>query len=191
MNPHKRSTRHTLAALVTLLLMTLVVPVHQAHAVTGWGIGASYEMRDAEPGNGFGVRLERGILTSVPLLDFKMRAHFSFFSEDVDSYKDVSVPAELGAFDYGLAITGGIGFGLLHPYVGVGLGQERFRSESNEPVLDFSEDSLYWNLYGGLRLPFLPVISPFIEYRFTRLFDDDEFDYNHNSRLAVGVTLNF
>ncbi|TVQ71630.1 MAG: porin family protein [Balneolaceae bacterium] len=191
MNLQMKSIWNTLAALAVMLLMWLVVPVQQAHAVTGWGIGASYEIRDADPGNGFGLRLERGILSSVPLLDFKMRAHFSFFSEDVDSYRDFGPPAELGLFDYGLAVTGGIGFGLFHPYVGLGLGQERFRSESDEPILDFSENSIYWNLYGGLRLPILPLVSPFVEYRFTRLMGADEIDYNHNSRLAFGVTLNF
>ncbi len=174
-----------------LLLAIILVPVRDAHAVTGWGIGASYEIRDSNPGNGFGLRLEKGILSAVPLIDVKMRAHFSYFSEDVSSYRDVGLPAELDVFDYGLAITGGIGFGLLHPYVGLGLGQERFRSESDEPLLDFSENSIYWNLYGGVRLPILPLLSPFVEYRFTRLMDADEFDYNQNSRFAFGVTLNF
>lgn len=191
MNLQMKLIRNTLTAFTAMLLMGLVVPVQQAHAVTGWGIGASYEIRDADPGNGFGLRLERGILSSVPLLDFKMRAHFSFFSEDVGSYRDIGPPAELSVFDYGLAVTGGIGFGLLHPYAGVGLGQERFRSDSDEPILDFSENSIYWNLYGGLRFPVLPLLSPFVEYRFTRLMGAEEFDYNHNSRIAFGVTLNF
>jgi opacity protein-like surface antigen len=188
MNHPTRSILNTLAA---MLLLWLVVPVQQAHAVTSWGIGASYEIRDAEPGKGFGVRLERGILSSVPMLDFKMRAHFSYFSEDVSSYRDIGLPAELGLFDYGIAVTGGLGFGLLHPYVGAGLGQERFRSDSDAPVLDFSENSIYWNLYGGLRFPVLPLLSPFVEYRFTRLMGADEFDYNQNSRIAFGVTLSF
>jgi len=123
MNLQMKLIRNTLTAFTAMLLMGLVVPVQQAHAVTGWGIGASYEIRDADPGNGFGLRLERGILSSVPLLDFKMRAHFSFFSEDVGSYRDIGPPSELSVFDYGLAVTGGIGFGLLHPYAGVGLGR--------------------------------------------------------------------
>ncbi len=177
--------------LLAFLLLGTVIPVQNAEARSSWGIGASYEVRDSDPGNGFGLRLERGILSTVPLLDFKMRAHFSYFSEDVESYRDVQIPAELGVFDYGLAVTGGIGFGLLHPYVGLGLGQERFRSDSDEPVLDFSEDSIYWNLYGGLRLPILPLVSPFVEYRFTRMMGADEVDYNHNSRIAFGVTLSF
>ncbi len=186
-----KTIRNTFAALATILLMGLVVPVQQAHAVTGWGIGASYEIRDADPGKGFGLRLERGILSSVPMLDFKMRAHFSFFSDEVSSYRDAGLPADLDVFDYGIAVTGGLGFGLLHPYVGLGLGQERFTSESEIQVLDFSENSIYWNLYGGLRFPVLPAISPFVEYRFTRLMGADDFDYNHNSRIAFGVTLSF
>ncbi len=191
MNLQMKMIRNTLTTFTAMLIMWLVVPVQQVHAVTSWGIGASYELRDADPGKGFGLRLERGILSTVPMLDLKMRAHFSFFSDEVSSYRDAGLPAELDLFDYGIAVTGGLGFGLLHPYVGVGLGQERFRSESDTPILDFSENSTYWNLYGGLRFPILPMLSPFIEYRFTRLMDADDFDYNQNSRIAFGVTLSF
>ena len=184
-------TKTTRNLLITFLFLWIVFPAQNAYAVSSWGIGASYEMRDSDPGRGFGLRLERGILSGVPLLNLKMRAHFSFFSDEVSSYRDAGLPADLDLFDYGIAVTGGPGFGLLHPYVGVGLGQERFRSLSDTPVLDFSENSIYWNLYGGLRLPILPAVSPFVEYRFTRLMSADDFDYNHNSRLAFGVTLSF
>ncbi|MDZ7695011.1 MAG: hypothetical protein U5K69_28490 [Balneolaceae bacterium] len=32
----------------------------RSNAQAQWGIGASYEVRDEEPQNGFGVRIERG-----------------------------------------------------------------------------------------------------------------------------------
>ncbi|MFO8029413.1 MAG: outer membrane beta-barrel protein [Cyclonatronaceae bacterium] len=194
MNQLTKSIRNVVTV---LLLLWLTVPVQQAQAVSSWGIGASYEIRDSDPGKGFGLRLERGILSGVPLLDVKLRAHFSYFSDDVGSYRDVQVPAELDVYDFGIAATGGIGFGLLHPYAGVGLGREQFEASQPEvelngtPELDFSDDSIYWNLYAGLRLPVLPAVSPFVEYRFTRLMGADDFDYNHNSRLAFGVTLSF
>ncbi len=189
-----KTLRHILTA---FMLLWIVFSTQNAHAVSSWGIGASYEIRDSDPGRGFGLRLERGILSGVPLLDFKLRAHLSYFSENVSTYRDVQLPTELDVYDFGIAVTGGIGFGLLHPYAGAGLGREQFEASQpgEEPDgtlgISFDDDSIYWNLYGGVRLPILPAVSPFVEYRFTRLMSAEEFDYNHNSRLAFGVTLSF
>ncbi len=178
--------------LTAFLFLWILLSVSDAQARSSWGIGASYEVRDSNPEKGFGLRLERSILSGVPLLDFKLRAHFSYFSESVSSYRDIQLPTELDVYDYGIAATGGISFGLLHPYAGVGLGKERFDAEQSAPQgLSLSDDSIYWNLYGGLRLPILPVLNPFVEYRFTRLMSSEEFDYSHNSRFAFGIMMNF
>lgn len=180
---------------ITILALSLLilVPAETSEAKK-WGIGVSYETRDAEPGNGFGLRLERSILSSLPLVNVDLRAHFSYFSKDVDSYKDWTSPAELDAYDFGLSAIGGINLGLLGPYVGVGLGSESFsavQTAAQEQSLDENENSLYWNFYGGVSIPLLRVIKPFAEYRFTRLMGSDGFDYSHNSRIAIGVTLKF
>ena len=44
-------------------------------------VGASFELRDEEPQSGFGVRIQSGFLNSIPVVNFGLRAHFSYFSE--------------------------------------------------------------------------------------------------------------
>lgn len=178
---------------ITILALSLLilVPAETSEAKK-WGIGVSYETRDADPGRGFGVRLERSILSSLPLVNVDLRAHFSYFSEDVDSYRDIQAPAELDVYDFGLSAIGGINLGLLSPYVGAGLGSESFSAvQTGVQDRNVDENSFYWNFYGGVAFPLLRVIKPFAEYRFTRLMGSDEFDYSHNSRIAIGVTFNF
>ncbi len=180
---------------IILFILSLVL-VQNAEAQSRWGVGTSFEIRDNAPSNGFGLRLERGIFSDLPLVDIKMRAHFSYFSESVESYRDIPgegiSSADLGVYDFGLAATGGISFGLLNPYVGAGLGSENFRAVMDDfEDQNVSDDNLYWNLYGGALVSILPRLKPFVEYRFTRLLGADEFDYNHDSRFAIGVMLEF
>jgi opacity protein-like surface antigen len=177
---------------VTLFAFTLI-PVQNAQAQ--WAIGASYEMRDLEPTNGFGLRIQRGILQGLPVVDLGIRAHFSYFSETVDSYRDVptSTSVDLDSYDFGLAGYGGVNLGLLKPYAGVGLGSESFEAVQSgaQNDFEFEDNSIYWNLFIGAEISPIPVLKPFIEYRFTRLFADDGFDYRQNGRLAIGLTINF
>src|SRR5690625_6542447 len=66
--------------LPALLLLASVLFISQP-AAAQWAIGASYEMQNENPENGFGVRVERGIIGNLPLLDLSMRAHFSYFND--------------------------------------------------------------------------------------------------------------
>jgi hypothetical protein len=67
-------------ALLTFISALLLLPLtFTKTADAQWSIGASYEVRDEEPTNGFGVRLERDILSAVPVVDLGLRGHFSFF----------------------------------------------------------------------------------------------------------------
>lgn len=175
--------------IASALIAITLIPAEKAEAQLG--IGASYELRDTEPTNGFGLRVQSDILGSVPLIDLGMRAHFSYFSESVQSYRDVQVPAELDSYDFGLAALGGVNIGLLKPYVGAGLGSESFEAVSQQENFDFSDNSIYWNIFIGAEVAVIPVLKPFIEYRFTRLFNDDGFDHRQNGRLALGLTLVF
>lgn len=175
-----------------ILIISVFLPIERVMAQSSWGAGVSYEMRNSNPNNGFGLRLERNILSGLPIVDVNLRAHFSYFSEEVSSYRDAQVPADLDVYDFGVAATGGIGFGLLKPYAGVGLGSENFNAvQSDVEQLDISENSIYWNLYGGVSFPLVPVVKPFAEYRFTRLLGSEGFDYSHNSRVAIGILLKF
>lgn len=173
-----------------ILFAFFFIPAETAEAQ--WGAGVSYELRENEPFNGFGLRIQRDVTGALPFVNLGLRAHFSYFSEDVESYRNVGVPAELESYDFGLAVLGGVSVGLLNPYVGGGLGRESIEavhSGTEQQVVE--NNSLYWNLFVGAELSPLPVLKPFIEYRFTRLFDDEGFDYNQNGRLAIGITLVF
>ncbi len=178
--------------IVTALVLFVFLFIPAENAEAQWGIGASYEMRDYEPTSGFGLRIQRDILGGLPILNVGLRAHFSYFSEEIESYRNVGIPAELESYDFGMAALGGINVGLLKPYVGAGLGSESFEFAGvGTEQQNFEDNSLYWNLFVGAELSPIPVLKPFIEYRLTRFFDDDESDYNHNGRLAVGISLVF
>jgi len=173
-----------------ILIVCLFIPAEKA--VAQWAIGASYELREHDPASGFGLRIEHNFLGGMPVVNIGLRAHFSYFNETVGSYRNPAFPAELESYDYGLALLGGVKVGLLRPYVGAGLGRENFEAVyQRTDQLGVEDYSLYWNLFIGAELLPLPVIKPFIEYRFIRLFNDDFFDYKHNGRLAVGVKLLF
>jgi opacity protein-like surface antigen len=186
---YKRITTSFFLTAAILFALTFI-PAEKAEAQ--WGIGASYELRDTEPTNGFGLRVQKDILGAVPMFDLGIRAHFSYFSESVQSYRDVQdIPYELDSYDFGLAGLGGINLGFIKPYAGAGLGSESFEAVSQQDNFEFSDNSIYWNIFVGAAVTPIPVLKPFIEYRFTRLFSDDGFDHRQNGRLAIGITLEF
>lgn len=175
--------------LTTALILTVLVPAEQAAAQ--WSAGASYEVRDEDPTNGFGFRLQNDILSGLPVIDIGLRGHFSFFNEEIDAEQG-SYTTEIDTYDFGLAAYGGIEAGLVKPYVGMGLGSENYKAvRSDAENQSFDENNYYWNVFIGTEVLPIPVIRPFIEYRFTRMFEDTEFDYKQNSRLAVGVAIHF
>lgn len=186
-----RDQRHIGIWILPLLLLITLVPQEKAVAQTG--IGASFETRDISPENGFGLRVEQGILNFVPLVDLKMRAHFSYFSEESRfQFPGGEFTAELDSYDFGLAATGGIPLGLIAPYAGLGIGSESFKAvEQGAQSGEFDEDYFYWNVFTGVKVVTLPMLKPFVEYRFVRHFEDDQFYSNQNSRWAFGVTLEF
>lgn len=184
-----KSLRYT-ALLSTLFLALAFFPVE--YATAQWGVGASYETRDEHPNNGFGLRLERKILQTIPLADLSIRAHASFFSEDIDNYGDAGEPAELDSYDFGLAARGGVSLGMFSPYVGLGLGSERLEAvRQGAQQGSFENNSLYWNVFTGAEFSLIPMVKPFVEYRFSKMFDDDEVAYDQNGRWAFGLMLEF
>lgn len=177
--------------LVTLSFLLAFVSINQI-AQAQWAVGASYEIRNEDPENGFGFRLERGILQGVPLLDFGVRAHFSYFNDENNINRDqVTVSREIDVYDYGLAVLGGVKLGVVKPYVGLGIGNQQFKVNADLEEFDFDESSFYWNGFGGAEFTFLPVLSPFIEYRIANLTGTDDIDFDNVSRLAIGINLRF
>lgn len=156
-----------------------------------WSLGASYENRNEDPTNGFGLRVERSVLSAVPVVDFNMRAHFSYFNEENEmSREGTTYSGDMEAYDFGLALTGGVGIGLVKPYIGLGLGAESFDFDSGDTG-SFDETNLFWNGFGGLELTLLPMVSPFVEYRISKISGTDQIEFDNVSRLAVGVSLRF
>ncbi|MDX1586347.1 MAG: porin family protein, partial [Balneolaceae bacterium] len=141
-------TKKLSAACMIVLAGLLVVP-QQASAQ--WSIGASYEMRQEVPENGFGVRIERSILNPVPIVDLALRAHFSYFSEENGVTESGASFGEIQNYDFGLAAIGGVSLGLLKPYVGLGLGSNTFDVSGGDfqTVSNTSESALFWNALVG------------------------------------------
>lgn len=160
-------------------------------------IGVSYELRDEDPKGGFGLRVQKGILTQVPTIDIGMRAHFSYFSDD-NSVTDggVTYSQELTNYDFGLAIVAGISVGLIEPYVGLGLGSETLELKPEEVVgislMDENESNIYWNGIVGAKVPVIPLVKPFVEYRYSNnsISEPDVAELT-TGRIIFGVSISF
>lgn len=198
MNLYTNMKKKILLSLFTVALLLPLTLTETADAQ--WSVGASYEVRDEDPTNGFGARIERGILSSVPVVDLGLRAHFSYFNETNDASADgVTFDRTFESYDVGLAATGGISVGLVKPYVGLGIGWDNTSLEYSENISEselgvqehFDTEDIYWNGFVGAEVTILPVLSPFIEYRFTQISGREDIDMDSVSRLALGVSLRF
>lgn len=188
--------RHYIKVATTgLFLLSLFMFPQQGLAQ--WSIGASYEIRDKEPENGFGIRLERGLLGDAPVVDLRLRGHFSYFSKDNYAGEDGIEYGQIENYDFGLAGVGGVSVGLLTPYIGVGLGSTttdlkdaQLPSQGNEG----SESKLFWNGFVGAELSPIPAVKPFVEYRLQAAQSFDELQESvdeSNGRLIFGISLAF
>jgi len=188
-------------AFATFALLLSAAP---QSASAQWSLGASYEIRNEEPKNGFGVRLERGILNSLPLVNLDIRAHFSYFNDENNvTYNDgsasYSFSQDVTNYDYGLAAVGGVTVGPISPYVGLGLGAttldvNRDDLPNNSAFNEEANDSaIYWNGFVGAKLSALPI-QPFVEYRLEDVsnYEDELRDVeSSNGRMIFGVSLSF
>lgn len=187
--------------LITLFSVALLLPLAITESADAqFSIGASYEVRDEDPTNGFGLRVEQGIFSSVPVVDLGIRGHFSYFNETNEaSSNNITIDQTMESYDFGVAATGGVSVGLVKPYVGLGIGWDNssleysdgFSGSESEFRDEFEADDFYWNGFVGAEVTILPMVSPFIEYRFTQISGRDEIDLDNISRLALGVSLRF
>src|SRR6056297_2739141 len=99
--------KYFVALLGVFMLATVTPEITKAQ----WSIGASYEIRQEDPTNGFGARIERKILTGLPIVDLGIRAHFSYFSEENGVTKDDISYGKIENYDFGLAAIGGVSLG--------------------------------------------------------------------------------
>jgi opacity protein-like surface antigen len=169
-----------------------------------WAVGASYEIRSESPETGFGARVENTVDLPVPMVNLGFRGYFSYFSEENQlSQNNIEYSQVLKNYDFGASVLGKVNIGLAKPYVGVGLGSSTtdlsYSDAENLSVsLEGDDDSrfAYHGLIGG-EISLIPMLNPFIEYRFTDYSGDLSFDNTQtqikdsNGRLIFGVTLRF
>lgn len=186
-------------SILTIIVFTLALGIMPQMSIAQTSIGASYEIRNEEPQNGFGLRLERDILQKLPIVNLSLRGHFSYFNEDI-SYDNRTYSTDITNYDYGLAAVGGVSLGLLSPYVGLGLGAStldvnRDNLPSGSPLDSENDDSaIYWNGFVGAEVSPIPMLKPFVEYRFEDVsnYSDELSDVqNSTGRLIFGVSLSF
>lgn len=195
------------ASLTGIMLLAVVFAL-PAQTMAQWSLGASYQMRDEAPENGFGVRLEREILQGLPLVDLGIRAHFAYFSEGnnltvTGENKDITF-GEVKYYNYGLSAVAGVSVGFIKPYVGLGLGAstidikvEDVQGAADSPG-DQSDTKFYWTGFVGAELTIIPKLHPFIEYRFEPVDEaGDAFNnvsdklFDSNGTLLLGLELSF
>jgi len=167
---------------VVILLILMAVP---ARTSAQWGIGASVEIREEVPENGFGVRIERKIVQKVPVVDLRLRGHASFFNEENDAGT-----RELKTYDIGVMALGGISIGLIKPYAGFGIGLADFDLEDTDLGFSADDKNVFWNVVLGAEVSPLPALKPFFEYRFQQV-DEPDFISDSDGRLVFGVSLFF
>lgn len=178
------------------------------------GIGGSFEIRDKAdidgvPQNGIGFRLENSIGPKMPFLKLGLRFHASLFNEEYDFRNEVpnlsETNFESSVYDFGAALIGEIKIPFLaNPYGGFGLGYEiqdiRTVLVPNLDVIapiqnvtgigSIEKNSLYYNAFIGLKFTPIPVIRPFIEYRYSG-FTSLETITEQPGRLQFGLLLEF
>lgn len=175
-------------AIPTVILLAFAIP---QHAVAQWGIGASYEIRQEDPQNGFGARIERQILGKLPIVNLGLRAHFSYFSDENGVTKNGVRYGKIENYDFGLAGIGGVSLGLVKPYIGLGLGSTTFNIDSEDVQnADSEESKVFWNALVGSEVSIIPKLKPFVEYRFQQV-EEPEFAPGSNGRLIFGLSLSF
>ncbi len=184
-------------------LTILMAVIFSASSFAQLEIGASYELRDEEPKNGFGLRIEKGILEKLPVVNLSLRLHGSYFSEEnnVDpNNQSFSYSEDLTHYDVGVAAVGGVNVGLLEPYVSVGLGTENYEraikdvqnNQGNALPEEGKENSMYWNLSVGAKVTVIPVLKPFVEYRYSnKELAEPTLADAQNGRIMFGVSLSF
>jgi len=186
------------------LLLFLLFSIVSTQGFAQWSLGASFELRNEDPQSGFGLQLHRSVFNNIPVFTTDLRLHASYFSEEnrVDTFQE-NLSRDFVSIDYGVDLLAGINVGLVKPYAGLGLGAETFDFEAvgwrtiggdaaQEVDESIRETNIFWNITAGAQLTSIPVIRPFIEYRYvsTELSQPDV-AVTQNERIIFGVLLSF
>ncbi|MEX0720923.1 MAG: porin family protein [Balneolaceae bacterium] len=183
-----------------LPLAALTLIIFSTSAIAQIEIGASFELRNEDPESGFGLRIQKGFFEILPMVDVGLRAHFSYFREEnqVDDSGGFSYSEDLTNYDFGIAAYGGVSLGLMEPYIGLGLGSETTDINVDYPLgagpgpEEGEESNIYWNTFVGAKVTIIPLVKPFVEYRYSnKELGEPTLADAQNGRIMFGVNLSF
>lgn len=182
--------------IATFLVLFMAIGYTQANAQ--YIFGASYEVRSDEPTNGFGLHFQNDFTVVPMLLDVGFRFQTSFYNEQYNArLQDLEVRQDDTAYDFGLGIIATASAGFVAPYVGVGLGYEvfnrdtRFSGNGGAMITESDSDNgLYYYGAVGVGVSAIPVLRPFVEYRYRGVTSTD-FMPSEYGTWAFGVQLRF
>lgn len=199
----------TLGSVFTCLL--IVALLYPAQSNAQFAIGGGYELRDEEPKTGYMVMIENGFLKRFPMISLKTRLHLSVFADEI-SVRDQDVLNQLelsetqqllsqvDSYDFGLAVLMGVNLGIVKPYAGLGLGNESYKIDYSIPPSltvpsnfkqSLSDNGFYGNVFIGTEISPIPILKPFVEYRFSTFLTQEEINYSQNGRISLGLKLQF
>lgn len=200
--------------LTILLLSIMSFPLLTVHSVEAQiALGGGLELREEDPETGINLRLEKELGFSLPFVKFRGRIQGGFFTEDgveltQNQLSQFSDP-EINSYYAGANLLAEIGIPIpINPYGGLGVGYETVSVKAGDAsgnqsgnFLDDTEGSAYIEATVGLKLSLLPLVKPFVEYRYVEPFSDfDEFrnnvtslsrDAKANNRFVFGILLQF
>lgn len=172
------------------------------------GISATYEIRQEEPTQGLGFRVEKQFSSDENFINLGIVGHTSIFNKNITLKRTVTNGSamlfdqiDLSTFDVGLAIKLAANAPLVTPYLMGGLGFENYSlkadARTGEVNVPADDRSLMLNASVGIQLRLIPAIRPFAEMRFSQNISDYEFEQVYDNlevsknRLAFGVQLRF
>lgn len=209
--------RYLVTILISVIFL-FIFPTKQLSAQLG--IGVSYEKREVSSENtsylpeyGFGIRVENDFGPKIPLIKLGWRLHASAFSleesfnEQLNEVLDRNVNAVVADVGFSLFIEVKMPL-FINPYAGGGLGFETRKDVRNILVptpqqnessqnqafsflpSDIKGNSIYYHGFIGMKFSPIPILKPFVEYRYSHLTEVGDLN-NIPGRLLFGVTLEF
>jgi hypothetical protein len=190
--------------ILPVLLLTATSSIVHAQG----GISATYEIRQEEPKQGLGFRVEKLFGYDDDFINVGIVGHTSIFNKNITLKRTVTNGGamlfdqiDLSTFDIGLAVKLAANPPLLTPYLMGGLGFENYSlkadTRSGQVNIPADDRSLMLNASAGVQLRLIPAIRPFAEIRYSQNISEYEFEEVYDNlkvsknRLAFGIQLRF
>lgn len=160
-------------------------------------IGFNYQLRNTIPKRGYGISLEPTVYRYKKLV-VDVRGFLGYFNHNgMQTLGDPTLPSDtfnrnIKYYVFGLGGVVRYKFRYFDPFVSLGIGFNSYKVTSRGYVT--IKSSYLYNGSVGVEIEPIPVIKPFIEYRYTRSTVHDfqvQFFKPNNSvgRLVVGINV--